>query len=78
MHAVEEATRARVAFITRLGEAMLPGPGMVVQEGDVLNVIAAQHDLAELQAVFGTRDGPRRRVQEKRAQDKKAQQKGAH
>src|SRR6266566_694873 len=74
VHALEEATRARVAFVTRLGEAMLPGPGMVRQEGDVLHVIAAQHDLDDLQAVLGTRDGPRRRVQEKRAQDKKPPQ----
>ena len=65
-----------MAFITRLGEAIMPGPGMVVQEGDVLHVIAAQDGLAEIQAVFGTRDGTSRRVQEKRAQDKKAQQKG--
>jgi len=76
VHALEEATGTRVAFVTRLGEAMLPGPGMVVQEGDVLHVIAAQDRLAEVQAVFGTRDGTGRRVQEKRAQDKKAQQKG--
>ena len=77
VHALEEATRARVAFVTRLGEAMLPGPGMVLQEGDVLHVIAAQRDLDDLQAALGTRDGPGRRVQDKRAQDRKAQQKGA-
>jgi trk/ktr system potassium uptake protein len=77
VHALEEATRARVAFITRLGEAMLPGPGIVLQEGDVLHVIAAQHDMDGLQAALGTRDGPSRRVQEKRAADRKPQQKGA-
>ncbi len=77
VHALEEATGARVAFVTRLGEAMLPGPGMVLQEGDVLHVIAVQHDLEDLQAVLGTRDGPGRRVQEKRGQDRKPQQKGA-
>jgi trk system potassium uptake protein TrkA len=77
VHALEEATRARVAFITRLGEAMLPGPGMVLQEGDVLHVIVAHDDLEDLQAALGTRDGPSRRVQEKRAQDRKPQQKGA-
>jgi trk system potassium uptake protein TrkA len=77
VHAVEEATRARVAFITRLGEAMLPGPGVVLQEGDVLHVMAAQDGLEELQAALGTRDGPGRRVPEKRGQDRKPQQKGA-
>ena len=74
VHAVEEATGARVAFITRLGEAMLPGPGVVLQEGDVLHVIAAQDDLADLQAALGTRDGPGRRVPAKRAHDKKAKE----
>ena len=74
VHAIEEATWARVAFITRLGEAMLPGPGVVLQEGDVLHVIAAQDGLADLQAALGTRDGPGRRVQDKRAHDKKAKE----
>jgi len=40
-------------------------------------VIAAQHDLDDLQVALGTRDGSSRRVQEKRGQDKKPQQKGA-
>ena len=74
VHGVEEATGARVAFLTRLGEAMLPGPGVVLQEGDVLHVIAAQDDLADLQGALSTRDGPRRRVQEKRGHDKKAKE----
>jgi len=74
VHAVEEATGARVAFIMRLGEAMLPGLGVVLQEGDVLHVIAAQDDLADLQAALGTRDGPGRRVPAKRAHDKKAKE----
>jgi trk system potassium uptake protein TrkA len=74
VHAVEEATGARVAFITRLGEAMLPGPAVVLQEGDVLHVIAAQDDLADLQDALGTRDGSGRRVHEKRAHDKRAKE----
>jgi len=74
VHAVEEATRARVAFITRLGEAMLPGPGVVLQEGDVLHVMAEQDSLPDLQAALGTRDGPGRRVPEKRAHDKRAKE----
>ena len=74
VHAMEEATGARVAFIMRLGEAMLPGLGVVLQEGDVLHVIAAHDDLADLQAALGTRDGPGRRVPAKRAHDKKAKE----
>jgi hypothetical protein len=49
----------------------------VLQEGDVLHVIAVQRDLDDLQAALGTRDGPGRRVHEKRAHDRKPQQKGA-
>jgi len=60
-----------VAFITRLGEAMLPGPGVVLQEGDVLHVIAAQDDLADLQAALAARAGPGQRGHEKRAHDKR-------
>ena len=71
VHAMEEATGARVAFITRLGEAMLPGPGVVLQEGDVLHVIAAQDDLADLQAALAAREGPGQRGHEKRAHDKR-------
>ena len=76
IHAVEEATGARVAFITRLGEAMLPGPGVVLQEGDVLYVMAAQGDLEDIQAALGTRDGSGRRVPDKRGHDKRAQKEG--
>src|SRR5262245_28897686 len=71
VHAMEEATGARVAFITRLGEAMLPGPGVVLQEGDVLHVIAAQDDLADRQAALAAREGPGQRGHEKRAHDKR-------
>lgn len=58
VHALEESTRARVAFIARLGEAMLPGPGTVLQEGDVLHVIAMANDLERIGAAFAARGGP--------------------
>jgi trk system potassium uptake protein TrkA len=64
-HALEESMGARVAFITRLGEAMLPGPGTVLQEGDVLHVIAANKDMERIQADLASRDGQGRRVKEK-------------
>ncbi len=50
--ALEEAARTRIAFISRLGEATLPGPGTVLQEGDVLHVIADERDLDRIAAVF--------------------------
>ena len=52
IHALEEAARARVAFVSRLGEAMLPGQGTVLQEGDVLYVMAAERDLERISAAF--------------------------
>jgi trk system potassium uptake protein len=50
--ALEEAARTKIAFISRLGEAMLPGPGTVLQEGDVLHVLVEQKDLDRIAAVF--------------------------
>ncbi len=52
VHALEDAARTRVAYISRLGEAMLPGPGTVLQEGDVLYVMAAESDLERISAAF--------------------------
>ena len=52
VHALEEASRARVAYISRLGEAMLPVQGTVLQEGDVLHVVAPESDLARIGEVF--------------------------
>jgi len=71
-HAIEDAVRARIAFITRLGEAMLPGPGTVLQEGDVLHMIAGHKDMERLQAELGKRGGAVRRPADKRAQEKGA------
>ena len=52
VHALEDAARTRVAYVSRLGEAMLPGQGTVLQEGDVLYVIAAESDLERISAAF--------------------------
>jgi trk system potassium uptake protein len=50
--ALEEAARTKIAFISRLGEAMLPSPGTVLQEGDVLHVLADEADLDRIAAAF--------------------------
>ena len=42
---VEASAGARVAYIDRLGEAIVPQPGTVLQEGDVVHVIAKESDL---------------------------------
>jgi trk system potassium uptake protein len=52
VHELEEAARTRVAFISRLGEVMLPGPGTVLQEGDMIHVIAVEGDLERISASF--------------------------
>ena len=50
--ALEAAADTRIAFISRLGEALIPGPGTVLQQGDVLHVIAREADLGRIAAVF--------------------------
>jgi trk system potassium uptake protein TrkA len=49
---LEEASGARVAFLTRLGEGTLPGPDTVLQEGDLVHVIMHQADVAAVEAAF--------------------------
>jgi trk/ktr system potassium uptake protein len=71
-HAIEEAVRARIAFITRLGEAMLAGPGTVLQEGDVLHVIAEHKDMGRVQAELASRGGQRLRAPDKRVPERGA------
>ncbi len=51
---LEQAARARIAFISRLGEAVVPAPGLVLQEGDVVHVIAEEANIAEISRVFGS------------------------
>ena len=50
--ALEAAADTRIAFISRLGEALLPGPGTVLQQGDVLHVITRENDLKHISSVF--------------------------
>ncbi|MFI9273863.1 potassium channel family protein [Kitasatospora sp. NPDC052896] len=49
---LEEASGTRVAFVTRLGEGVLPTPQMVLQEGDLVQVMLRRADLAAVEAVF--------------------------
>ena len=56
--ALEESARTRIVFISRLGEAMMPGPGTVLQEGDVLHVIADERDLDRIAAEFARPAAP--------------------
>ncbi len=55
---LEAAAETRIAFISRLGEALLPGPSTVLQQGDVLHVIAREEDLKQIGAVFARPAAP--------------------
>jgi trk system potassium uptake protein len=55
--AVEAATMARIAFIDRLGQAFVPEAGTVLQEGDVLHVVAKETELDRIAAAFVSRSG---------------------
>ncbi|MBO0821381.1 MAG: TrkA family potassium uptake protein [Nocardiopsaceae bacterium] len=55
--ALERAGGTRVAYLDRLGEAIVPQPGAVLQEGDVVHVIAPEGDLEAIAAAFATKDG---------------------
>ncbi|MBV9095775.1 MAG: TrkA family potassium uptake protein [Streptosporangiaceae bacterium] len=59
VRALEGSTQTRIAFIDRLGEAFVPDDGTVLQEGDVVHVIAGQDGLDRIAAAFATRGGER-------------------
>jgi trk system potassium uptake protein TrkA len=42
---IEESTKARVAFITRLGEAMVPTVNTVLQDGDLIHVMVPSKEI---------------------------------
>lgn len=49
---LEQETGARVAFLTRLGEGTLTHSESVLQEGDVIHVLARDGDLPRLEAAL--------------------------
>ena len=55
--ALAASTMSRLAFVDRLGQAFVPEPGTVLQEGDVLHVVARESDLHRIAAAFATRGG---------------------
>ena len=52
---VEQSTGARIAFISRLGQTLIPEPGTVLQEGDLIHVIAEEADLERITAELAKR-----------------------
>ena len=49
---IENVTSARVAFITRLGEGLIPDEHTVLQEGDLVHVIVEEGKLAAVEAAM--------------------------
>ncbi|MFJ5923635.1 potassium channel family protein [Kitasatospora sp. NPDC092948] len=49
---LEAAAGVRVAFVTRVGEGVLPTPQMVVQEGDLVHVMLRRNELTAVEAAF--------------------------
>lgn len=54
---LESATHARVAFLTRLGEALLPDETTVLQDGDLVHMMILNEKLAEVEAVLAKGPG---------------------
>jgi trk system potassium uptake protein TrkA len=48
-HLIETSTKARVAFITRLGEGLVPNEHTVLQEGDLVHVMVAESEIAQVE-----------------------------
>ena len=46
---IEKNTDARVAFITRLGEALLPDEHTVLQEGDLVHLLVNEKKISEIE-----------------------------
>ena len=49
---LEEATGARVAYLTRYGDGVLPGPDTVLQENDVVHVLVQAIDLPKVERIL--------------------------
>ncbi|MTA26848.1 MAG: TrkA family potassium uptake protein, partial [Actinobacteria bacterium] len=49
---IDELTPSRIAFITRLGEAIIPNSHTVLQEGDLVHVMVSDSDLERTQQIL--------------------------
>ncbi|MEI6811514.1 MAG: TrkA family potassium uptake protein [Actinomycetes bacterium] len=50
---IENVTPARVAFITRLGEGVIPDEHTVLQDGDLVHVMVLEKDIPSVEAALG-------------------------
>ncbi|CAB4564645.1 MAG: TrkA family potassium uptake protein [Actinobacteria bacterium] len=49
---IERAAALRVAFLTRLGEGLIPDDGTVLQDGDLIHVMLRDDELKNVEAVL--------------------------
>jgi trk system potassium uptake protein len=54
---VEASTMTRIAFVDRLGQAFVPDGGTVLQEGDVIHVVAREDEMERIAAAFAAQAG---------------------
>src|SRR3954464_13538742 len=47
MASLDESTGGRVAYLTRLGEGLVPGPDTVYQEGDLIHIVVREDELGD-------------------------------
>lgn len=52
MAALEAAADVRVAYLTRLGEGVIPGPDTVYQEGDLVHVVLRADDTPSVESIL--------------------------
>ncbi|WBQ02252.1 potassium channel family protein [Kribbella sp. CA-293567] len=52
---IERATGARVAFLTRLGEGLIPKADTVIQEGDLVHVVMLEREAAAVESQLGSK-----------------------
>ena len=49
---LEEATGARIAYLTRLGEGILPRPDTVHQEGDLVHLVIPRDRVPDVERIL--------------------------
>jgi trk system potassium uptake protein TrkA len=52
MASLDEATGGRVAYLTRLGEGLVPGSDTVYQEGDLIHIVVREDELGDAERVL--------------------------
>jgi trk system potassium uptake protein len=52
---IEKATGAKVAFLTRLGEGLIPKADTVIQEGDLVHVVMLERQADAIESQLGTK-----------------------